>query len=111
MTARAWLIQSRQKVCLQDAVVTGSTKADWQMAHDYGVPSASEGSHPYKSCWRGMPLHSHQVRVHVLDIVVDDLGCESVARHEPVMLLVDDLMLLVDDLRGKDEKGGWTMVI
>jgi hypothetical protein len=92
-------MQSRQKVCLQDVVVTGSTKADWQIAHDYGVPSASEGSYPYKSCWRDMTLHSHQVRIDVLDIVVDDLGCESIAGHEPGLLLGDDL-------RGEDEKGG-----
>jgi len=38
----ARVMQSRQNVCLQLAVVTGSTSADWQIAH---VCDVSSGHH------------------------------------------------------------------
>lgn len=42
LCASARVMQSRQKVCLQLAVVTGSTRADWQMAQVW-VVSAGRG--------------------------------------------------------------------
>jgi hypothetical protein len=35
--ARARVMQSRQKVCLHEAVVTGLTRADWQIEQTWGV--------------------------------------------------------------------------